>query len=76
MKMILENTFKKRKITRKTRGVRKEGSSVHRTGHGESGLGVWLRLRCWWLCEEISVYCWHDWKRTVRIHFRVKARRV
>ena len=76
MKMILENTFKKRKITRKTRGVRKEESSMHQTGHGEWGLGVWLWLRCWWLCEEISVYCWHDQKRTVRIHFRVKAHRV
>ena len=49
MKTILKTQFKTRKIMRKTRGVRREESSVHRTGHGEWGLGVWLWLHCWWL---------------------------
>ena len=41
MKTILKTQFKTHKIMRKTRGVRKKESSVHQTGHGEWGLGVW-----------------------------------
>ena len=39
MKTILKTQFKSCKITRKTRGVQKEESSVHQIGHVGVGLG-------------------------------------
>ena len=71
MKVILKTKFKTCKITGKTRGCRRNRVVCTRVAMSEWGLGVWLWLHCWWLCEETSVHCRHDWKRTDRIHFRV-----